>query len=539
QYKANREVPPEDLQAQMPYFEPLVQAYNIATLQKDGFEADDIIGTLARKAEKEGLEVVIVSGDKDLMQLLGPHVHMLDTMKNKRFEPKDVKEKFGVSPEKVIEVLGLMGDSSDNVPGIKGVGPKTATDLIQKFGSIEDLYQNLDEIEKKKLQEKLESEKKKAFLSRELVTIDTGMDLDVSLENLQMKEVNKAELRKLYEEFEFKSLLSQIGEEAENETPPEAGKPRRAQGKHQYRAILTEEAFESLLKDLKSSKEFALDLETDSLYPVEAEPVGISFCHRAREAWYIPVGHDYLGAPDQLDRKEVFRKLKPVLENSKVAKIGHNIKYDLIVLKNQGVDLQGVSFDTMLASYVLDPGRRSHGLDDLAQEFLGHKNITYKDVTGTGSKQVGFGKVDIETATEYAAEDSDVTWRLYEKIEPQLDADARNLLDEIDLPLMEVLAEMELTGVYIDGKHLQDLSKAMEKKLHAYEKEIFKIAGEEFNINSPKQLSVILFEKLKLPVVKKTKTGYSTDVSVLEELAPDHELPEKILNYRQLGKLKS
>ena len=529
QYKANREAPPEDLERQFPYFEPVVEAYNIKSLRIPGVEADDIIGTLAKQGEKEGLEVVIVSGDKDMMQLIGPHVHMLDTMKAKRFQKKDVVEKFGVGPEKVIDVMGLMGDSSDHIPGVKGVGPKTATELIQKFGSIANLYQCLDEIDKKKLQEKLEADKANALLSRKLVTIDTAVPLDCEIADLKVQEADRDQLTKLFTELEFTSLIPEAGE----------GKKPAAKKDHVYRTILSEDDFASLLDQLSAAEEFALDLETTSLNAVAAEAVGISFSFQENEACYIPLMHRYLGVPEQLDKKTVFKKLKPILENPKIRKIGHNIKYDLIVLQNEGVHLKGIFFDTMLASYVLDPSRRSHGLDDLALELLGHKNITYKEVAGTGAKQIGFDEVEIERATEYAAEDSDITWRLYLNLKPKLKDDLLELFNDIEIPLLEVLAEMEINGVFIDKHHLAALSKKMDKELQAYEKSIYTLAGEEFNINSPKQLSVILFEKLELPVIKKTKTGYSTDVSVLEELAAHHELPDKIYSYRQLGKLKS
>ncbi len=526
EYKAHREVPPEDLAKQFPYFEPLVAAYNIATLRKPGYEADDLIGTLALKGAEQGLKVVIVSGDKDMMQLIGPRVHMLDTMKDKVFEEKDVEEKFGVGPERVTDVMGLMGDSSDNIPGVKGVGPKTATELIQKFHSIEELYRRIDEVDKKKLREKLETDRENARLSKQLVTIDTDVALPCSLDDLQVKEPDTEALTRLFGELEFTSLIPKSADE----TPA----PERA-----YETILDEKRFETLLEELKKAGEFALDMETTSLNAVAAEAVGISFSFRQGEACYLPVGHRYLGVPEQLDREMVFKRLRPVLEDPKVKKIGHNIKYDLIVLHGEGVNLDGIAFDTMIASYLLDPSRRGHGLDDLARELLGHKTLTYKEVVGTASKEIGFDEVEIDRATEYAAEDSDVTFRLAANLRPKLTKETLELFETLEMPLMEVLAEMEMNGVFIDTDHLKSLSRTLAQDMKKHEIDIFKSAGEEFNINSPKQLSVILFEKLKLPALKKTKTGYSTDVSVLEELALQHELPEKILSYRQLGKLKS
>ena len=532
-YKANRDAPPEDLAKQFPYFEPLVDAFNISSIRIPGYEADDIIGTLALKGSKAGFRVVIVSGDKDMMQLVSPEVQMLDTMKNKWIGVNEVKEKFGVPPEKVIEVMGLMGDSSDHIPGVKGVGPKTATELIQKYGSIEKLYKCIDEIEKKKLKEKLIQDKERALLSRKLVTIDTAMKLECSLDDLKVRPSKNKDLRKLFSEFEFSSMLAVLEEGSE-----ETSKTTQPL-KKKYETVLTEAAFNRWIKKLKKNKIFALDLETTSLRPVQARAVGISFSCNTGEACYIPLGHSYLGMPDQLGVDWVFDKLKPILEDPKIKKVGQNIKYDFIVLKNEGVQLQGIAFDTMLASYLLNPSSRGHNMDALALEHLGHTTIKYKDVVGTASKEIGFDQVQIDRATEYAAEDADITWRLYEKLSGLLKGEDLKIFEKIELPLLEVLGDMELQGMALDKSHLQKLSQRIHLLLAEQEKEIYELAGEQFNINSPKQLSVILFEKLELPVIKKTKTGYSTDVSVLEELSAEHDLPEVILLYRQLAKLKS
>ena len=527
-YKANRSAPPEDLAKQFPYFEPLVQAYNIHGVRVPGYEADDIIGTLATKAAKEGFKVVIVSGDKDMMQLISPDIRMLDTMKNQWFGVEEVEEKFGVTPDRVIDVMGLMGDSSDHIPGVKGVGPKTASELIRKFGSIQELYERIDEVDKVKLREKLVQDKEMALLSRQLVTINTSVKLEGGIENLKFKSPDNAELKKLFSEFEFSSLLGELGE----------GSISPVLESH-YETILAEADLERWIKKLKKSKIFALDLETTSLHPVRARVVGISLSCEEGEACYIPLAHRYLGVPDQLSLDWVFEKLKPLFEDPQLKKVGQNIKYDLIVLRNEGVNLRGVAFDTMLASYILNPDGRRHNLDDLARDFLGHTTIKYKDVVGTASKEIGFDEVDVESATNYAAEDADITWRLYEKLSPLLKGDDLKLFLELELPLIEVLAEMEIHGMKLDQKHLQNLSKKIQKMMEDRVEQIYSLAGEQFNINSPKQLSVILFEKLGLPAVKKTKSGYSTDVSVLEELAAEHDLPEMILTYRQLGKLKS
>jgi len=532
-YKANRDAPPEDLAKQFPYFEPLVDAFNISSIRIPGYEADDIIGTLALKGSKAGFRVVIVSGDKDMMQLVSSEVQMLDTMKNKWIGVNEVKEKFGVPPEKVIEVMGLMGDSSDHIPGVKGVGPKTATELIQKYGSIEKLYKCIDEIEKKKLKEKLVQDKERALLSRKLVTIDTAMKLECSLDDLKVRPSKNEDLRKLFSEFEFSSMLAVL-EDGSEETLK-----RTEPLKKKYETVLTEAAFNKWIKKLKKNKIFALDLETTSLRPVQARAVGISFSCNTGEACYIPLAHSYLGVPDQLGVDGVFDKLKPILEDPKIKKVGQNIKYDFIVLKNEGVQLQGIAFDTMLASYLLNPSSRGHNMDALALEHLGHTTIKYKDVVGTASKEIGFDQVQLDRATEYAAEDADITWRLYEKLSGLLKGEDLKIFEKIELPLLEVLGDMELQGMALDKSHLQKLSQRIHLLLAEQEKEIYELAGEEFNINSPKQLSVILFEKLELPVIKKTKTGYSTDVSVLEELSAEHDLPEVILLYRQLAKLKS
>ena len=529
-YKANRDAPPEELSKQFPYFEPLVEAYGLSSIRRPGFEADDIIGTLAIKGGQEGLDVVIVSGDKDMMQLISPNVHMLDTMKNKKFMDKEVLEKFGVPPDKVIEVMGLMGDSSDNIPGVTGVGPKTAAQLIQKFGSIESLYKRIEEVEKKKVKEKLERDKESAFMSRELVSIDTEMDLEFNLDLMKPGKVDSSKLKKMFEKFEFVSFLEGMQGEVKKSIEVD---------RSNYKTILTEKSLNDLIKSLVKNRSFAFDVETTNKRPVWARMVGISFSFEDGNSYYIPLAHRYLGAPDQLDLKTVCEKLKIIFEDKNIKKCGHNIKYDLIVLASEGIALDGLDFDTMIASYLLNPSSRGHGLDALSMEYFGHKNITYKEMVGSGNKEIGFDEVEVGPATEYAAEDSDMTWRLKGKIQPKLIDSTLKLYKDIELPLLEVLAEIELNGIYINRKHLVELSSKIDKQLLILEKDIYILADEEFNINSPKQLSVILFEKLKLPVIKKTKTGYSTDVSVLELLAQEHKLPEQILSYRQLAKLKS
>ena len=528
EYKANRSAPPEELVPQFPYFEPLVKSFDIVTLKKAGFEADDIIGTLAKQGESAGLEVYIVSGDKDMMQLVTPNVFMLDTMKNKTIGIDGVIEKFGVKPEKVIEAMALIGDTSDNIPGVKGIGPKNAAELIQKFGSLQGVYDNIEKIEKKKQKEKLEADREKAFLSRKLVTIDIEVPLDIVIEDLKFRVPDQKKINKFYRELEFDSLVEESDEVEE-----------RTAEKKQYKAVLDKESLEKLVADLEAVGEFAVDLETTSKRPMQAEIVGVSFSHKASQAYYIPLIHRYLGVPDQLDKKKTLEKLKPLLENPEIKKYGHNIKYDLIVFRNEGIDLKGIAFDSMLASYILNPSKNNHNIDDLAWEFLRHKTTQFKDVAGSGAKQIGFDEVEIEAATHYAAEDSDITWIFKQKLEPLLENETLDLYKNIEVPLIDVLAEIEMAGVLVDSDKLKKLSKRLEKDLIKAEEEIYETAEERFSINSPKQLSQILFEKFELPVIKKTKTGYSTDISVLEELAEKHPLPEKILNYRQLSKLKS
>jgi len=413
---------------------------------------------------------------------------------------------------------------------VAGVGPKTAAELIRKFGSIEALYKRIDEVEKKNVKEKLERDKENAFMSRELVSIDTEMDLEFNSDLMKLDKIDSAKLKKMFEEFEFVSFLEGMQDGTANALKIDRSK---------YKTILTKKSFNDLIESLAKKKSFAFDVETTSKRPVWARLVGISFSFEDGNAFYLPLAHRYLGVPEQLEFKAVCEKLKPILEDKSIKKCGHNIKYDLIVMSNEGIALDGVDFDTMIASYLLNPSSRGHGLDALTMEYFGHKNLTYKEMTGTGSKEIGFDEVEVDRATEYAAEDSDMTWRLKGKLQPQLKDSTLKLYKEIELPLLEVLAEIELNGVYVDRKHLKELSSKIDKQLLHLEKDIYVLADEEFNINSPKQLSVILFEKLKLSVVKKTKTGYSTDVSVLEQLASEHNLPEQVLSYRQLAKLKS
>ena len=546
EYKANRKETPDDLKPQIPYIINLVEVFNIVSMQQEGFEADDLIGTISKKAEKKGFDVTIVSGDKDMMQLISPKIKMLDTMKNKTFGEKEVKEKFGVEPGRVTEVMGLMGDSSDNIPGVPGIGPKTATTLIQNFGDIENLLKNLEQIKKKSLKNKLLEYTEQARLSKKLCTIDTNLNLPVGIEEMKAKKLDSKRIITLFKQLEFAALLSKI--ELGNEKWVESGKLRGWKSdtdKKKYKLVFSEKELDKIIIQVKNKGLLSIDLETTSAFPMEAEIVGISISIIPHDAYYIPVGHDYPGAPAQLNRDMVLGKLKPVLEDKKIKKIGQNIKYEIIVFQNSGIKIKNIYFDTMIASYLINPSKHNHNLEDIALEYLDYRVITYKEVAGSGSKEVGFNKVDLETAACYSGEDADITLQLSKKLLPALaigiiDKDALvSLLNNVELPLAEVLAEIEINGVKINKNFLKKMSKDLEKDISLSAQKIYDMAGEKFNINSPKQLSELLFEKLKIPPLKKTKTGYSTDMSVLEQLATGYPLPAEIISYRQLSKLKS
>jgi len=541
EYKANRKETPDDLKPQIPYIINLVEVFNIVSMQQEGFEADDLIGTISKKAEKKGFDVTIVSGDKDMMQLISPKIKMLDTMKNKTFGEKEVKEKFGVEPGRVTEVMGLMGDSSDNIPGVPGIGPKTATTLIQNFGDIENLLKNLEQIKKKSLKNKLLEYTEQARLSKKLCTIDTNLNLPVGIEEMKAKKLDSKRIITLFKQLEFAALLSKI--ELGNEKWVESGKLRGWKSdtdKKKYKLVFSEKELDKIIIQVKNKGLLSIDLETTSVFPMEAEIVGISISIIPHDAYYIPVRHDYPGAPAQLNRDMVLGKLKSVLEDKKIKKIGQNIKYEIIVFQNSGIKIKNIYFDTMIASYLINPSKHNHNLEDIALEYLDYRVITYKEVVGSGSKEVGFNKVDLETAASYSGEDADITLQLSKKLLPALETDALvSLLNNVELPLAEALAEIEINGVKINKNFLKKMSKDLEKDISLSAQKIYDMAGEKFNINSPKQLSELLFEKLKIPPLKKTKTGYSTDMSVLEQLATGYPLPAEIISYRQLSKLKS
>ena len=525
EYKANRAAMPDDLVPQIPLIKELVRGFNIPCIEKDGFEADDIIATLAKRFEADDSDVVVVTGDKDMMQIVTNRVCLYDTMQDEVSGPKEVEERFGGPPDKVIEVQALAGDSSDNIPGVPGIGEKTAVTLIKDFGTVENLLANLDQL-KGKRKENLENFGEQAILSKKLVTLVDDVPLEGG-EDYTLSEPDKEVLEELFKRLEFHKLLQEFSA------------TDQASGEN-YHAVLTEDAFNALVGKLESAERFAFDTETTSLTATEADLVGFSFAVEPEEAWYLPIGHSYLGAPDQLDRKLVIERLKPLLEDPEKAKIGQNVKYDALVLRRAGIDVKGVSCDTMLASYLANSAAKSHGMDALAADLLDYRTIPYSDVAGSGKKQICFSEVEIEKATVYAAEDADITLRLAEKLEPMVVAEEQEkLFHEVEMPLMEILTDMEWTGVRIDADFLGQLSSEMEGKLAALEQEIHDLAGVNFNIGSPKQLGEVLFEHLQLPRGKKTKTGWSTNVEVLTNLAGEHEIAARILDYRSVSKLKS
>jgi len=522
-YKANRPAMPDGLIPQIPYIKKIVEGYRIATLQMDGYEADDLIGTAAKGLESE-VDVVIITGDKDLLQLVGKQIQVYDTMKEKRYGQEEVVERFGVSPEQVVEVMGLAGDAVDNIPGVPGIGEKTAIELIKAFGSIENLLNHLDQIPQKKMRERLENNVDLARLSRQLATVRTDVPITCQKEDFVLSAPDSGALRELFKELEFNKMLRELPEEVPQEKPD-----------RDYRLVIDRDVFLSLLRDLRESKCFAIDVETTSIYPMWAKLVGISLSHTSHQAFYIPIGHQ---EGEQLPLPWVLEQLKPLLEDEEVKKVGQNIKYDWIVLKHHGIDLRGIQCDTMIASYLLNPTKHNHNLGEIAREYLDREVTDYKEVTG--GKSVTFDLVDLAKARDYSCEDADVTFQLFHLLLPKLkEGECEELFEEVEMPLSTVLAKMEMNGVKIDVDLLSDFSKEIEGQLLQKIEQIYLLAGEAFNINSSQQLGKILFDKLKLPVIKKTKTGFSTDMEVLEKLSIHHDLPLEIIGYRNLSKLKS
>jgi DNA polymerase-1 len=526
EYKAHRPPMPEDLIPQIPYIKQIVEALNIPSLELAGYEADDIIGTLAQLAQKEKIKTVIITGDKDIFQLLDENTLVFDELKNIFYDPAKVREKFGVQVDQLTDLFALVGDSSDNVPGVPGIGLKTAAQLINDFGDLENLLQNTWRVKGQKRQASLRQYAGQARLSKTLVTIHTQVPLDIKLTDLIRREPNSKQLIDLFKNLELFSLLKEFSPQNQTEA--------------KYHTVFTQEELKQLLDILKTSTAFAIDLETTSQDPLLADIVGISFCAMTEAAYYIPLKHSYPKAPAQLDIDYVLDKLNPILTDAKIKKYGQNIKYDAIVLERAGVKLNGIGFDTMLASYLLNPSKRTHNLQEIALEHLNRKTTSYKELVGSGAKQLNFAQVQIAEATRYSAEDSEVTYALAQVLSPKLQqAGLENLFYKMELPLVEVLIRMELWGVRIDVDLLKEMSKELDIQLQQLCQPIYRLAGEEFNIDSPKQLGTILFEKLGLPTIKRTKTSFSTDINVLQDLAMFHELPAKLLDYRHLKKLKT
>ena len=559
EYKANRPSMPDDMRVQIEPLHASVIALGFPLLCVEGVEADDVIGTLARSSAAADRPVVISTGDKDMAQLVDGHITLVNTMTGSVMDIEGVKEKFGVSPEQIIDYLALMGDSSDNIPGVPGIGPKTASGLLVGVGGgLTDLYEKLDIVPTlpirgaKNLPAKLEEHREMAFLSYQLATIKIDVPLDIGLEDLHLKAPDCEKLIELYTELEFKSWIAEVEREAKRagqvivqEAPPAPAEEQ------QYETILDQARFDVWLKKLNDAKLIAFDTETTGLDAQQAQLVGLSFAVKPGEAAYIPLTHSYMGVPEQLDRDTVLRALKPLLEDPSKAKVGQHAKYDMNILANCaiggdqscGIMVQGVAFDTMLESYVLDSTGSRHDMDSLALKYLGHTTTSFQDIAGKGVKQLTFDQISLEQAGPYAAEDADVTLRLHHVLHEKLAAipSLNSVLTDIEMPLVPVLARIERQGALVDANLLGIQSVELGDKLVALEREAFAIAGEEFNLSSPKQLGVILYEKLGLPIISKTAKGQpSTAEAVLAELAEqDFPLPKVLMQYRSMSKLKS
>ncbi|MBN1626817.1 MAG: DNA polymerase I [Deltaproteobacteria bacterium] len=533
-YKATRPPMPDDLVEQLPYIWSVIRGFNIRLIEMQGYEADDIIGTLAKKGEEKDFNVVIVTGDKDFRQLISPRISLWDTMKDKVTDYRGFLDEYGVEPARVIDMMGLSGDSSDNVPGVPGVGEKTALGLIKEYGSLEDVYKHLSEIKRKKLSENLEGSHANAVLSKRLVTIDIKAPVTEDIDDLKAGPPMHDELSRIFQELEFKSLWEQFSRPAE----PAAGCSEK-----NYQLCLTEEDVIALLKRIKEKGIVSIDTETTGTDPHRAALVGLSFSFEENNAFYIPMGHIYLGAPKQLSCQRVLELLKEILEDENILKIGQNIKFDALVLRHHGVELKGIAFDTMIASYVIDPGVMQHNLEYLAGHYLDHRMISFNDIVGRGAAEVDFSGVEVARAMEYSCEDADITLRLKSVLDNRLKEDHnQDLFYNIEMKLLPVLMDMESAGILIDIPFFREMSRVFAGKIRDIQGMIFLQAGMEFNINSPQQLGFVLFEKLGLPTQKKTsKTkSYSTDVKVLKKLAASgFEIPGLILQYRTLSKLKS
>jgi DNA polymerase-1 len=536
-YKANRPPMPDELRDQVQPILDAIEAMGLPLLRVEGVEADDVVGTLCRKAIDKGQSVLVSTGDKDMAQLVTDGVTLVNTMTETIMDRDAVKAKFDVYPEQIIDYLGLVGDTSDNIPGVPKVGPKTAAKWLNEYGSADGIIENADAI-KGKVGESLRENIEQLKLSRELATIRQDLDLPVEGDALRPRGGDPDGLRKLYSHFELRALLRQL-DEGVGESEPE---PVAEQSEGDYETVLDWKTFDKWLDKINKAKLVAVDTETTSLNYMEAEVVGLSLAVKAGEAAYIPVAHDYPGAPDQLARDEVLAKLKDFLEDEDKAKVGHHLKYDAHVLARHGISLRGMKFDSMLESYVLNSVATRHDMDSTARHYLGRETIHYEDVAGKGAKQLTFNQVGLETAAPYAAEDADITLQLHQALREKLEQTEalRKVYDEIEQPLVPILLEMEETGVLLDRKMLARQSGELAKKMAELEAQAHELAGGPFNLGSPKQLQQILFEQLELPVIRKTPKGQpSTAEDVLVELAHDYDLPRVIIDYRSVSKLKS
>ncbi len=553
QYKANRPPMPDDLRTQIQPIHDIIEAMGLPLVSITGVEADDVIGTFARIASEQERHVLISTGDKDMAQLVNEHVTLINTMTDTVLDPTGVVDKFGIGPDLIIDYLALMGDKVDNIPGVPGVGEKTALAMLQGLGSIKSIYDNLDEIAglgfrgSKTMSKKLLDNKEQLDLSYELATIKLDVDVEADLDSYQVREANKDKLIELFGACEFRRWLAELLDGASNDQVASAIKTEENESAPKiesvnYETILTEDALERWVDKLSNAELFAFDTETTSLDYMQADLVGMSFSVTPGEAAYLPIAHDYLDAPEQLSLALVLEKLGPILADENKAKVGQNLKYDKSVLARAGIEFNGIAFDTMLESYVVNSVGSRHDMDSLALKYLGHKNISFEEIAGKGKAQLTFNQIELEKASPYAAEDADITLRLHSVLWPKIESDAelKSVFDNIELPLVNVLSDIERTGVVINADMLGQQSIEIAARLKELEKDAFDIAGEEFNMASPKQLQAILFEKLGLPVIKKTPKGApSTAEDVLQELAHDYPLPKLIIEHRGLAKLKS
>lgn len=567
-YKAHRPPMPDDLRCQIQPIHDIIKAMGLPLLVIDGVEADDVIGTLAQQATEKGIDTLVSTGDKDMAQLVTEHVQLINTMNNEQLDIEGVKTKFGVPPEHIIDYLALMGDKVDNIPGVPKVGEKTAKGLIQGLGSLEELYENLDKVKDlefrgaKTMAARLEEHKEQAFLSKVLATIKLDVELEQGLSEIKSEPSNDPELLSLFEDCEFKTWVKELsskgivsgssskvsdgsGEQGSLLSTDDGESEEANQvpvDRSLYTILSTEAELDKWIEKLNKAELYAFDTETTSLDYMQAKIVGLCFATGPNEACYIPLAHDYIDAPEQLDLDATLEKLRPLLESTEPKKVGQNLKYDAHVLRNHGIQLNGIAHDTMLESYVLNSTASKHNMDDLAQFYLGHECVHFEDVAGKGAKQLTFNQIDVAKAGEYAAEDADITLRLHEVLYSQLSQSESllTLYKDIELPVSQVLTNMEHEGALVDANKLHQQSSEIEQRLQQLEQQAHDIAGEEFNLASPKQLQHIFFEKLELPIIKKTPKGQpSTAEEVLVELSQDYELPKVILEHRGLAKLKN